>query len=230
MTPEREAKMRLVYRVGRPAREDDPGYIDDGRALFAALDEARRAVEAQDDAVAAHEHEQTVTMAAIIRERDEARRERDAARDALARARSAVEAAEVAADAAREEAQALRARWQSSLVSLRTGTLERERDAALAREARLATAAAEVVRQVLGDDPSWWTPERRQDAANMVTTKVLGLHDALADAARTLTDADVEAIADALAQRYAHLAPGGLHAALRRGPQVDRGEKSLSRK
>jgi hypothetical protein len=55
----------------------------------------------------------------------------------------------------------------------------RERDAALAREARLATAAAEVVRQVLGDDPSWWTPERRQDAANMVTTKVLGLHDAL---------------------------------------------------
>lgn len=33
MTPEREAKMRLVYRVGRPAREDDPGYIDDGRAL-----------------------------------------------------------------------------------------------------------------------------------------------------------------------------------------------------
>ncbi len=76
---------------------------------------------------------------------DEARRERDDARDALARARSAVEAAEVAAGAAREEAQALRAQWQSSLVSLRTGTLERERDAALAREARLREAAGAVL-------------------------------------------------------------------------------------
>lgn len=47
-------------------------------------------------------------------------------------------------DAARAEEQVTRARWQSSLVSLRTGTLERERDAALAREARLREAAAGI--------------------------------------------------------------------------------------
>lgn len=58
--------------------------------LLTALDEARRATEAQDEAVAAHEHEQTVTIAAVIRERDEARRERDAARVEVAALKSGV--------------------------------------------------------------------------------------------------------------------------------------------
>jgi hypothetical protein len=78
-----------------------------------------------------------------------------------------------------------------------------ERDAALAREARLATAAAEVVRQVLGDDPSWWTPERRPDAATMVTTKTLGLYDALSDPTATTWLADRERAVAVRALRWA---------------------------
>jgi hypothetical protein len=81
--------------------------------------------------------------------------------------------------------------------------LRRERDAALAREARLATAAAEVVRQVLGDDPSWWTPERRPDAATMVTTKTLGLYDALTDPTATTWLADRERAAAVRTLRWA---------------------------
>ncbi len=124
MTPEREKHMRQI--AGEVAE------------VMAALDEARRERDGWKDIADRRYALRSELEAALGIPHGPA--ESDSVEKAHARLRAILDER----DAARAEEQVTRARWQSSLVSLRTGTLERERDAALAREARLREAAAGI--------------------------------------------------------------------------------------
>ncbi len=146
MTPEREAYLR------RQHADDITPKGCETCEVFAALDEARRERDGWKDIADRRYALRSELEAALGIPHGPA--ESDSVEKAHARLRAILDER----DAARAEEQVTRARWQSSLVSLRTGTLERERDAALAREARLRAAAERAITMI-----GWDGGEARRD-------------------------------------------------------------------
>lgn len=171
MTPEREAGIRELLTLCDGPRADMEDAIAD---LLAALDEARRERDVlRAEYLCAECQHNRAEVERLTRERDEAR----------------------------EDERILRARWQSSRVSLRSGTLVAERD-------RLAAALAEVRRLVDSERSA-----REHFGESLPGGTIDQIHRALAATPADLADAHdrrvrAEALRDA-AERYALPAADG---------------------